>query len=58
MGKLVIACLITVLLGGAAMFAAGTQVRPAVSTKGTSLSTGITTAAVHLTNGNVTSAAW
>ncbi len=31
MGKLVIACLLTVLLGGAAMFIAGTQVgRPSV----------------------------
>lgn len=57
MGKLVIACLITVLLGGAAMFVAGTQVGPAVSTKGASLNTSITTAAVNLTNGTVTAEA-
>ncbi|MBP1157126.1 MULTISPECIES: hypothetical protein [unclassified Paenibacillus] len=57
MGKLVIACLLTVLLGGAAMFIAGTQVGPAVGTKGTSLSTSISTATVNQVSGAVTATA-
>lgn len=57
MGKLVIACLLTVLLGGAAMFISGTRVGPAVATKGTSLHTSITGATVDQTSGNVTATA-
>ncbi|MED4604159.1 hypothetical protein P9314_26380 [Paenibacillus validus] len=57
MGKLVIACLLTVLLGGAAMFVAGTRIGPAVGSKGGSINTSITTATVNQTNGNVTATA-
>lgn len=57
MGKLVIACLLTVLLGGVAMFIAGTQVGPAVSTKGTNLNTSISTATVNQVSGAVTATA-
>ncbi|WP_281889650.1 hypothetical protein [Paenibacillus sp. YYML68] len=57
MGKLVIACLLTVLLGGAAMFVAGTQVGPAVGGKGTKLNTSISTATVSQTDGGVTATA-
>ncbi|WP_201305396.1 hypothetical protein [Paenibacillus puerhi] len=57
MGKLVIACLLTVLLGGAAMFVAGTRVGPAVGTKGTALNTSISTATVSQTDGSVTATA-
>ncbi|MEK8132234.1 hypothetical protein WMW72_30480 [Paenibacillus filicis] len=47
----------TVLLGGAAMFVAGTKVGPAVGTKGTALNTSITTATVNQTDGKVTATA-
>ncbi|ALS23839.1 MULTISPECIES: hypothetical protein [Paenibacillus] len=57
MGKLVIACLLTVLLGGAAMFIAGTQVGPAVGAKGTNLHTSISTATVNQVSGAVTATA-
>jgi hypothetical protein len=57
MGKLVIACLLAVILGGAAMFLAGTRVAPAVAQKGTNLNTSITGATVSQTTGAVTSTA-
>lgn len=57
MGKLVVACLLTVLLGGAAMFISGKKIAPAISTKGTSLNTSITTATVSQTDGTVAATA-
>ncbi|MDO3681655.1 MULTISPECIES: hypothetical protein [Paenibacillus] len=54
MGKLVIACLLTVLLGGAAMFVAGTKVGPAVGGKGTKLYDSVTQATVNQTSGEAT----
>ncbi|AEI39604.1 MULTISPECIES: hypothetical protein [Paenibacillus] len=57
MGKLVIACLMTVLLGGAAMFLAGSKVGPAVGTKAGNLNTSISTATVNQTSGTVTATA-
>ncbi|MFB6365032.1 hypothetical protein ACFCP7_13310 [Paenibacillus elgii] len=57
MGKLVIACLLTVLLGGAAMFVAGTKVGPAVGDKGGKLNTSISGAQVDVHSGYVSTTA-
>jgi hypothetical protein len=57
MGKLVIACLIAVLLGGSAMYMAGTKVGPAVGTKGGNLNTSVTGATVDQSTGAVTATA-
>ncbi|CAG7628458.1 hypothetical protein PAESOLCIP111_03021 [Paenibacillus solanacearum] len=57
MGKLVVACLLTVFLGGVVIYLSANKIAPAISLKGTNLNTSLTTATVNQTDGTISTAA-
>lgn len=54
MSKLIVTICLATLLAGAALYVGGKQVAPGVVTKGTSISSSITTATVNTTSGAAT----